>query len=360
MRLLAGGPVPPRMNTALVSICVPTYNRPEYLRRAVESCLAQTYPHLEVIITDNSTNEESARMAGKWSDARVRYFSNEGNRGPFFSTNRGVSLSQGKYIKFLMDDDLLKPRCLEWMVKAMEENPTAGIVMAPMELIDGEDRRIFPRFYVFRKMHYRYRYQVGDGLIDRRRILKDFLTRDYPCTVPSGLMFRAEALRRAGPFDKEAHFAGDLQMCMRIAPEWDFYYIDEVLSSWRLMPAKPKSKHDPEAREGVNTATMHQRGLEISRFYFVTRQCLDNPRVRELFRDEWRKTVRDSLFFCSCRALLNGLAGLRARDPALIFGTVRTILREDPDPVNWLRLPLFVIHQIWISLFPRELPPPRG
>ena len=38
-------------------------------------------------------------------------------------------------------------------------------------------------------MHYRYRYQVGDGLIDRSRILKDFLTRDYPCTsVPSGVV----------------------------------------------------------------------------------------------------------------------------------------------------------------------------
>jgi glycosyltransferase involved in cell wall biosynthesis len=347
MRLLAGGPVPPRMNTALVSICVPTYNRPEYLRRAVESCLAQTYPHLEVIITDNSTNEESARMAAKWSDPRARYFSNQGNVGAVASSNRAVSLSQGQYIKFLMDDDLLKPRCLEWMVKAMEENPTAGIVMAPMELIDAEDRRIFPKFYVFRKMHYRYRYQVGDGLIDRRRILKDFLTRDYPCTVPSGLMFRAEALRRAGPFRAEADFAGDLEMCMRIAPEWDFYYIDEVLSSWRFMPV-------------CHTASLHQTGLKISVFYDITRQCLDNPHVREFFQDNWKKIVRDSVFFCSCRALLNGLAGLRARDTALIFSTIKTILREDSSPVNWLRLPLFVIRQIWISIFPRQLPPPRG
>jgi len=341
------------MNTPLVSICVPTYNRPEYLRRAVESCLAQTYPHFEVIITDNSTNEDSARMAAKWSDARVRYFSNQGNIGPFRSTNRAISLAQGQYIKLLMDDDLLKARCLELMVKAMEENPTAGIAMAPMELIDAEDRRIFPKFYVFRKMHYRYRYQAGDGLIDRWRILKDFLTRDYPCTVPSGLMFRAEALRRAGEFRPQADFAGDLEMCMRIAPEWDFYYIDEVLSSWRFMPT-------------CHTASLHQTGLNISVFYKITRECLENRRVKELlteygwFGNNWNQIVRDSLFFCSSRALLNGLAGLRARNPALILSTIKTIVREDPHPVNWLRLPLFVIHQIWISIFPRKLPPPRG
>jgi len=51
--------------------------------------------------------------------------------------------------------------------------------MAPMELIDGEGRRIHPRFYIFRRMDYRYRYQVGDGLVGRRTILRDFLVRDY-------------------------------------------------------------------------------------------------------------------------------------------------------------------------------------
>jgi len=69
--------------------------------------------------------------------------------------------------------------------------------------------------------------------------------------------------------------------------------------------------------------------------------------------------VRDSLFFCSCRALLNILAGLRTRSPKLIFSTVKSILCEDPDPVNWLRLPLFIARQIWVSLWPRTLPPPR-
>ncbi|MGA2748612.1 MAG: glycosyltransferase family 2 protein [Verrucomicrobiota bacterium] len=334
------------MNSPLVSICIPTYNRPEYLRRAVESALAQTHPHFEVIITDNSTNDDSAKMAAQWTDPRVRYFKNQGNIGARASSDRAVSLSQGKHIKFLMDDDLLKPRCLELMSNALEANPTAGIAMAPMDLIDESDRRIFPQFYVFRTMHYRYRYQLGDGLIDRRRILKDFLTHDYPCTVPSGIMFRAEALRRAGPFSAEADFAGDLEMCMRLAAEWDFYYIDQVLSSWRFMPV-------------CHTATLHQTGLNISVFYHVTRKSLANRYVQETFRDNWRQTVRDSLFFCSCRALLNGLAGLRARSPKLIVNTIITILREDRDPVNWLRLPLFVLRQVWVSLFPPKVPPPR-
>ena len=218
--------------------------------------------------------------------------------------------------------------------------------MAPLELIDENDRRIFPRFYVFRRMHYRYRYQVGDGLIDRRRIMKDFLTRDYPCVVPTGIMFRREALFAAGPFCPQADFAADLEMCMRLGATWDFYYVDEVLASERHHYRR-------------HTATLHQTGLKVIIFYYVTRKSLDNKIVQELFHDNWEKMVRDSLFFCSCRALLNGLAGLRTRSPSLILNTIKTIMREDRDPINWLRLPLFVIEQTWISIFPAKLPPPR-
>jgi hypothetical protein len=245
-----------------------------------------------------------------------------------------------------MDDDLIKPRCLELMVKGLEENPTAGIAMAPMDLIDENDRRIFPRFYVFRSMHYRYRYQVGDGLIGRRQILKDFLTRDYPCTVPSGIMFRGEPLRRSGGFSPDYQFAGDLELCMRLAADWDFYYIDEVLSSWRFMPSS-------------HTASLHETGLRISDFYDITRKSLANESVKKMFADEWEKLVRDSMFFCSCRALLNGLAGVRARNPKIIFDTIKTIVREDRSVYNWLRLPLFVLHQILVSIFPPRYPPPR-
>lgn len=312
----------------------------------MDSCLAQTYSNFEIVITDNSTDDRTAKMAGRWPDPRIRYYKNEGNIGPVGSCNRGVALAQGKYIKFLMDDDLLKPRCLELMVRGMEANPSAAVAMAPMDLIDENDTRIFPRFYVFRTMHYRYRYQLGDGLVDRRRAMKDFLTRDYPCTVPSGIMFRTEAFRAAGEFTEEAEFAGDLDMCMRLGATWDFYYVDEVLSSWRFMTV-------------CHTASLHQTGLNVSVFYYVTRKALDNKSVREMFRDEWKKTVRDSLHFCSCRALLNGLAAVRARDPKLLLTTMKTVIREDPDPINWLRLPLFVFQQIWVSIFPPKMPPPR-
>jgi glycosyltransferase involved in cell wall biosynthesis len=335
------------MNNPLVTFCVPTYNRPDFLRQTLESCLAQTYRDFEIVITDNSTNDESARMVTKLNDPRVRYHSNNGNIGSLASHNRLASMIQGKYVQFLMDDDLIKPRFLELMVGVFEQHPTVGVVMAPMELIDENGRRIYPRFYIFRKMQCRYRYQVGDGLIPRKRVLRDYLTRDYPCTVPSGILFRTAALMPTLPFDGEADFAGDLNTSMKIATSWDFYYLDQILSSWRFTPT-------------CHTATLHQQGSKIQAFYYVSRGCLENKAVKELFHDEWERLVRDSYFFCTRRAMmLNGMAALRSLSPRLFIQTVKVVLKEDPYRFNLLRLPFFVMRDVFVSLFPPKLPPPR-
>src|SRR5277367_386882 len=101
------------MNAPLVSICTPTYNRPEFLRRTIESCLAQTYQHFEIIVTDNSTDDASARMVAKIQDPRIRYYSNNGNIGSLENYKKAVSMAQGKYVQILADDDLVKPKFLE-------------------------------------------------------------------------------------------------------------------------------------------------------------------------------------------------------------------------------------------------------
>ena len=280
-------------------------------------------------------------------DPRIRYYRNEGNIGPQASSVRALSLSSGKYIKLLMDDDLMRPVFLELTVGVLERHPSAGVAMAPMDLIDANGRRIIPRFYVFRAMDYRYRYRVGDGLVNRKTILYDFLVRDYPCCVPSGVLFRHEILRRIGGVDPMADFAGDLDLCMRAALYSDFYYIDQVLSSWRYFSQN-------------YTANMHLNGMPIQVFYYITRKILKNPITRKMFVGlNWAKLERDSFFFCSCRALLNFQAALKQRSLRLAGKTLAVIWKEDPYRFNLLRLPFFVIREIWASLFATKLPPPR-
>jgi hypothetical protein len=73
---------------------------------------------------------------------------------------------------------------------------------------------------------------------------------------------------------------------------------------------------------------MRSKRTPLSAWYYITRRCLNNKVVQEMFRDEWDKLVRDSLFFCLCRAvMLNGLAAARARSPKLLRKTIQTVRR---------------------------------
>lgn len=335
------------MSAPLVSICIPTYNRVKLLERTLRSALAQTYANLEIIISDNSDNFISRDLVSSFNDARIRYFKNETNIGFINNIDKVMSLATGKFINVLMDDDLLKPQAIEKMVEAFEKNPSVGVVWAPMELIDDNDRRIFPYFYVFRKMRYRFRFQVGDGLISGGKILEEFLTHDYPCCVPSGLLYRVECFQKLGFLDLKSEFAIDVELCMRIAAHYDFYYIDEVLSSFRVTTVS-------------ETTNLHKKGFNAGVFYYITRKFLADEKAMGLFTAARRKSlIRDSIFFCSCRAMLNGLAGLRARSLKMIIETLRLIFQEDKFLLNKIRLPIFAIKEIWISIFPLKVPPAR-
>ena len=125
----------------LVSIMIPTYNRPTYFRETLESALSQTYPNVEVIVCDNSTDDRTEDlMQAYWADVRVRYIRNreaktkEENFMPF------EYLAQGEYLQWCMDDDILLPDKITLMVDAFLSEPTATLVTSVRGVIDGEGR----------------------------------------------------------------------------------------------------------------------------------------------------------------------------------------------------------------------------
>lgn len=112
-----------------VSIVVPTYKRePEYLNRAIESLLQQTYPNIEiVVIDDNPINSEwrekvTLYMKKKQSDSNITYIQNENNLGGALSRNVGIEKAKGNYITFLDDDDEYLPEKIEKQLNYMKKN----------------------------------------------------------------------------------------------------------------------------------------------------------------------------------------------------------------------------------------------
>ncbi|MDH5741281.1 MAG: glycosyltransferase, partial [Nitrospira sp.] len=123
---------------ALVSVVVPTYNRAYCLQRCVNSVLEQSYPHVEVLLVDDGSQDgtEDLVKSRYGGDDRVRYVF-QANRGVAAARNRGFSLAQGEFVALLDSDDVWKPWKLELQVAVMAHLPEVGMVWTDMEAVDA-------------------------------------------------------------------------------------------------------------------------------------------------------------------------------------------------------------------------------
>lgn len=110
-------------NKGLVSIVMPSYNTQQYISESIESVLAQTYPHWELIIVDDCSTDDTESAVGKYlQDERIRFLKNEKNSGAAISRNYALREAKGKWIAFLDSDDTWEPTKLEKQIAFMEQN----------------------------------------------------------------------------------------------------------------------------------------------------------------------------------------------------------------------------------------------
>ena len=110
------------MSNDLVSIIMPSYNCGRFVRETIESVLAQTYTHWELLFVDDCSTDDTEVIVKSFNDPRIRFFKNEKNRGAAVSRNYALKKSKGRWIAFLDSDDLWRPEKLEHQIRFMEEN----------------------------------------------------------------------------------------------------------------------------------------------------------------------------------------------------------------------------------------------
>ncbi|HJU27587.1 MAG TPA: glycosyltransferase family 2 protein, partial [Candidatus Binataceae bacterium] len=139
-----------RSKKRLVTVGIPTYNRLKYLKEAVASALAQTYPELEVLISQNPhpdprvRNEISdyCRQMSKL-DSRIRYQLLGRDLGPPANFNAIADAARGDYIMMIGDDDRLLPQAIEKLTAAAEGD--TSLVFCNRYIIDAAGRRNLER-----------------------------------------------------------------------------------------------------------------------------------------------------------------------------------------------------------------------
>ena len=124
----------------LVTVCIPTYNRPDTLRHSLRSVLEQSYRHLEVIISDNASDTDTEAVVNSFADDRVRIDRLATNIGLHGNMTRGLHLGSGKYRTVLHDDDLMLPGNIDKKVEFFETHPQVGLVFSAFRLVDSDSQ----------------------------------------------------------------------------------------------------------------------------------------------------------------------------------------------------------------------------
>jgi glycosyltransferase involved in cell wall biosynthesis len=132
------------VRTPLVSIGLPVYNGERYLAEAIESILAQTYRHFELIICDNASTDGTEQICRRFvaQDHRVRYFRSASNLGAVRNFNLAVERASGKYFRWAAHDDRIAPEYLARCVEALEADPAIVLCHCQVQVIDGHGAEV--------------------------------------------------------------------------------------------------------------------------------------------------------------------------------------------------------------------------
>ncbi len=264
-------PISSQLDPPLVSVCIPTYNGDRYLEEALASVRWQTYPHLEVIVSDNGSDDRTLSMIDSFRSKCDRdvFVYLRPQQGIADNWNFCISKARGTYIKFLFQDDVLEANCIEEMVNLAEEDEDIGLVFSPRLWIRDRDAKSDPTlqqvYQVCADAHRRWqqleRIQAGSQLLgDPNLLVSPFNKIGEPSTV----LLKKDALETVGGFDRQLKQLVDLELWWRILTQYKVGFVEKPLSRFRLHKNQQTYKN---LSEPSDDRLLFYKRLANDRFY---------------------------------------------------------------------------------------------
>jgi glycosyltransferase involved in cell wall biosynthesis len=182
-------------NIPRVSVGLPVYNGERFVAQAIESILSQTFQDFELIISNNASTDRTEEISQAYAvrDPRIRYYTNDVNRGAVWNHNRVFELARGEFFKWNCADDLCAPEFLARCVAALDEHSAAAMAVSqpmeideygkPLESPTAPGHTLLPAVPPDAPVHVRFRQNI--------RL-------DHRCLTIYSLI-RSDLLRRTGP-----------------------------------------------------------------------------------------------------------------------------------------------------------------
>lgn len=198
-------------NSKLITVYIPTYNRLELLKRAVQSVQSQTYKNFEIIIVDdNSSDGTQDFLVGLAKvDSRIRYFFKDKNSGACVSRNIAINLAQGELITGLDDDDYFLPHRLEFFLDYWVNKKREDSIALFTSNIKSEKSNQAKEHSLFSKKYFK-----KDDLI-------------FANYVGNQIFTETKTLRQVSGFDESFCMWQDLELWYRVGDLGNFEHVDK-------------------------------------------------------------------------------------------------------------------------------------
>ncbi len=195
------------MNDYLVSVILPTYNRAWTLEEAIDSVLFQDYPHIELIVIDDGSTDNTQDLLKKYKH-KVTIICQE-NLGVSAARNAGIKRSSGQFMALLDSDDLWDERKISCQVEFFEHHPEAFICQTE-EIWIRNGKRVNPR----------RKHKKPSGMIFEPSL--------NLCLVsPSAVMMRKELFELKGYFNEDFTVCEDYDLWLRVTSSMPVFLIDK-------------------------------------------------------------------------------------------------------------------------------------
>jgi glycosyltransferase involved in cell wall biosynthesis len=320
----------------LVSICIPTYNGERFFRECLQSALCQTFTEFELLIVDDGSTDSTVNLAKQFAgkDSRIRVVQNERNLGLVENWNRCIHHARGEWIKFLHQDDVLAPQCLEKMLRANRMG--ADLVVVRRDIAFEEDAAdAVTQVGDYVTVNALKRYFPAQTHISGQQFAQIVLEApEFNCIgEPTATLVRRSAFQRFGFFNTALVCLCDWEFCARVAVNTGLCYVDEPLAVFRVHSS---------AASGENRSIRHYRAFTIdklivrheitySRHFAAVRKAARNSTPARNLKMELADVVRrarwQALHETDSKAALTELRTAIKKYPRLLYVPPAYLLR---------------------------------
>lgn len=210
-------------NQPLISICIPSYNGSASIVDTINSVLRQSLQNFEIIVNDDCSTDNTCELVQSIGDSRIRLYRNSQNLGAVGNCNKALEYASGKYMKILMQDDILEKEHLKKSTEIMESNSAVRMTTCQSHIINENNEIISSR----------KRYKK-DRIFDGTAYAKKSLRGRNIFGEPSLVCFRREVYDSGLRFDSSFKFNFDWDFAIGAVSGGKIAYIAEPLASFRI------------------------------------------------------------------------------------------------------------------------------